>query len=159
MSEIRLNGTVVDWDYVSFEEKVVTEEEVEALEAEGWICAEFQKEIIASKELKIDDGTVQLQQKSDALGRFAQRGRNTNYGYSGYFKGFVYQGGRRRVIKNWWRLFAEKEHHFAAQQDTQDAVDRIEGVIERLKGVVLTKGEGGYFLPVEHCVIAEDASS
>jgi hypothetical protein len=158
MSEIRLNGNVIQWDHLSVEEKIVSEDEIEALEKDGWMWMEFQGEIIATRNLKVEDGTVQLQQKSDMLGRYAQNGRHTNFGYSGYFKGYVYQGGKRRVIKNWWRLFAEKEHHFAAQKDAHNAVTRIEKIIGALSGVTLRKGEGGYFIPVEHCVVGEQTS-
>jgi hypothetical protein len=98
----------------------------------------------ASVNVEASDGDITLQPKSDMQGRAASLGGHTNYGLSGYWKGYVYLKGRRRRLVDWYKLFPESQHHFAAQQDARAAVQRITDVIQGKAGAGVTKVMGGY---------------
>ncbi|MGN8118079.1 hypothetical protein [Labrys sp. 22185] len=141
---IRLNGQVVEWDDRNDQECMIEENELEAYQGEGWIVAPFGDKHLAVRFGTFADGTIQLQQKSDMMGRMAAQGGHTNLGYSGYFKGYVYLDGKRKRLVDWWALFPGQEHHFPRQMDARRTVHAIRLIVEALAGTDVVKVKGGY---------------
>ena len=78
------------------------------------------------------------------MGRMAATGGHANWGYSGYFKGYVYLKGQRKRLADFWKLFPNKEHHYAAQQNKAEAEAAIRAVIEQRARTIVHKVKGGY---------------
>jgi len=152
-TEVKINGEVLDWDdgddkHIDYFD--VPEEEAQNYLSEGYEifstsgfgtsegCVTLRKESLYA------DGTIQLQPKSDMLGRYSARGGHTNYGYSGYFKPFIYVDGKRRTLKNGWKLFPNKEHHYEKQGDKGSAIENIKSIIASHIGRSVVKVKGGW---------------
>jgi hypothetical protein len=99
----------------------------------------------------LDDGDIQLQAVLDSEGKWAIAGGHSNYGYSGYFRGYVWLDGARKRLVDWWTLFPGKEHHYATQGDKRKAAEAIQARIDILSGTAVQKVKGGYaFDPQAH---------
>ncbi|HZK88985.1 MAG TPA: hypothetical protein VFC56_02460 [Stellaceae bacterium] len=99
----------------------------------------------------LDDGDIQVQGVLDMYGRDAIAGRHANFGYSGYFRGYVWLSGGRRKLVDWWTLFPNEEHHYPTQGDKGQTADVIRTRIGPLKGTFVKKVNGGYaFDPGAH---------
>jgi hypothetical protein len=99
----------------------------------------------------LGDGDIQVQAVLDMYGRDAIADRHPNYGYSGYFKGYVWQAGKRRKLVDWWTLFPNKEHHYSSQVGKRETVDTIKARLDILSGTPVKKVRGGYaFDPEAH---------
>ena len=144
MISIKLTGRVLDWDHEEFENITISPDQVSDYEGRGYFTMEVVGNIISCREIAPCDGDIQIQLKSGMYGRFASSGGHTNMGYSGYCKGFVYLGGKRKALVDWWMLFPNKEHHYAAQQDKSQAEQIIRSAIERLAGQQVTRVPRGY---------------
>lgn len=152
MRRIRLSGEIMEWDQPLTEEKTITASEIEAYEAQGWIVTGSQESILAIRFITPPpDGTVQIQPKSDMMGRYASAGRHTNYGYSGYFRAYVYLDGKRKNLLDFWTLFPNQEHHFDQQGHKSHAIETIRRVIAERAGTEVVQVPRGYaFDPVAH---------
>ena len=85
MTTIRLTGRVVGWDDEGdSDERAIAASETESYEANGYLVCEIAGKPYAMKSIPFEDGTIQLQPKSDTLGQFASSGGHANFGYSGY---------------------------------------------------------------------------
>ena len=103
MTTIRLTGRVVGWDEEGdFDERTIAASETETYEANGYLVCEIAGKPYAMKSIPFEDGTIQLQPESDMLGRFASSEVHANYGYSGYFKAYVYLEGKRKALVDFW---------------------------------------------------------
>ena len=142
--KITLTGEVVGWDDVSNEEFSIAPEERETYEERGFTVVDVGGHTMAIRFTEFADGTIQIQPKSSMQGRAASAGGHTNYGYAGYFKGFVYLGGKRKALVDFWELFPNEEHHFAAQGDKPATEGRIAEAIAELEGTDVVKVKGGY---------------
>ncbi|MER8783333.1 hypothetical protein NKH60_19150 [Mesorhizobium sp. M1006] len=149
MTAIKLTGRVVDWDHEEYDEVAIKPEEAGDFEANGYFVVTVGSSILAIRAAKPNDGDIKIQPKSDMHGRFASAGGHTNYGFSGYFKGFVYLAGKRKALVDWWTLFPGKEHHYAAQQDRGKAEAAIREIIETRAGNEVAKVKGGYAFDAE----------
>lgn len=149
---IRLTGRVIGWDEEEdSDEHSITASETESYEAKGYLVCEIADKILAMKSIPFEDGIIQLQPKSDMLGRFASSDGHTNYGYSGYFKAYVYLKGKRKALVDFWSLFPGDGHHYSAQQDKAEVEGRIRVVIEARAGTDVIKVARGYaFDPTAH---------
>lgn len=109
-------------------------------------------EVLEWDEIDIaEDGDIILQAKLDEHGRIAVLGRHANFGYSGYFKGYVALDGKRKNIVDWWTLFPLDEHHYQMQGEKRAAIERIRERVSREKGKAVTKVYRGFaFNPVEY---------
>lgn len=96
----------------------------------------------------VTDGDIVIQGMLDEMGRLSVRGRNTNMGYSGYVRGWLYHGGAKRRILNWKKLFPEYENEYKRQMDKKDAAARVAKVIENLKGCFVYKVKGGWIIDI-----------
>jgi hypothetical protein len=149
--EIVLTGSMREWDDVDGEEAFMDPSEADAYEQAGWSILEgkaFQdtSKVLAMRLLPLPDGDIQVQPRLDMLGRMNASGRHPNYGYSGYFKGYVVQGGLRRRLTDWWKLFPNDEHHYATLGEKRTALARIAKIVGDLGGTTARKTKGGYAL-------------
>lgn len=144
MTHIRLTGQVLDWDHVGMEQVGIQPEQAAEYEARGYFILEVGGHTLACREQSPDDGDIQIQPKSDMYGRISSAGGHTNMGYSGYFKGFVYLGGKRKTLVDWWTLFPAGEHHYAAQQDKPQTEEAIRAIVSARSGMEVVKVKGGY---------------
>lgn len=109
------------------------------------------EELTEGDEEPFADGDIQIQPRLDMYGRFAASGGHTNYGFSGFFRGYVTHNGKRRRLVDWYALFPNNEHHYASQLAKPDARDAIVARVEILSGTYVVKVKGGYaFDPEEH---------
>lgn len=141
---IRLTGEVVGRDDVSNEEHAISPEERDAYEEKGFMVVDVGGHTMAIRFTEFADGTIQILPKSSMQGRAASVGGHTNFGYAGYFKGFVYLGGKRKALVDFWELFPNEGHHFATQGDKPDTQRRIAETIAELEGTDVVKVKGGY---------------
>ncbi len=146
-TEIILNGQVIDWDDADVEMVEVTKEQADALETAGEPVTEFMGKMMHIKDSKPADGTIQLQPKSDMMGRAAARGGHLNYGLSGYFKAYVWEGGKRRNITNLFEILPENLHHFPSQGEKNVTFQKVADHLSHLSGLAAVKVKGGYALP------------
>jgi hypothetical protein len=102
------------------------------------------EDLIATRTDTPPDGTLTIQPQLDESGRMARSGGNTNYGYSGYFRAYVYLGGQRKRLVNFWTLFPDRGHAYAAQQLKSEAEAAIREKIASLAGTQVRKVKGGY---------------
>jgi hypothetical protein len=144
MTSIRLTGRTLDWDDAGLEEVSIKPDQAAEYEAQGYFIVEIAGHALACRETLPDDGDIQIQPKSDMYGRMASSGGHANMGYSGYFKGFVYLGGKRKALVDWWTLFPHQEHHYAAQQDKGKTEEAIRAIVSARSGREVTKIKGGY---------------
>lgn len=147
IQEIKLNGRVIDWDHPAVGMRGIEESEIEKYEAQGETVTDFAGKWYVLVDDVPEDGTIQLQPKSDERGRLFSAGGHTNYGISGYFKGFVLLAGKRKVLTNFWALFPNQEHHFVAQQDKLKTFELIAERVAQLEGTVVAKVKGGFEIP------------
>jgi len=129
---------------VSNEEFSIAPGERETYEEKGFMVVDVGRHPMVIRFTEFADGTVQLQPKSSMQGRAASAGAHANYGYAGYFKGFVYLGGKRKTLVDFWELFPNEGHHFATQGDKPATERRIAEVIAELVGTGVVKVKGGY---------------
>lgn len=141
---IKLTGEVIEWNAESIEEETIDPSEQEAYEAKGWNVIRVGEHTLAYRFTQFADGTIQLQPKSSMQGRAASAGGHTNFGYAGYFKAFVYLNGKRKTLVDFWELFPNQGHHYAAQQDKPETERRIAEVIAGLAGNDVVQVKGGY---------------
>lgn len=127
INEVQINGTIIDWEDEPFQNQIVMVNGEE-------VC----------KELPIEDGTIQLQSLLDMLGKMAAMGGHANFGYSGFFRLYIYAGGKRRRLKNAWKLFPNNEHHYLAQYGKESAKERISCIVKSLTGCSVHKVIGGW---------------
>lgn len=114
---------------------------------------EYKDGLIDPEELR--EGDILVQSKLDTFGRIAVEGGNANYGYSGYFAGFLYaDGGARRFLK-WVNLWPIAENTFQAQQDKGQTLKDMQNTISRLAGSSMMKVKGGWRLEVDVNVILD----
>lgn len=147
-TSIILTGETIEWDQVNQEEVTIDPSQADTMRKRGYEIAEAGEVIFAFRPLDPEDGTVTLQPKSSFPGRVASEGGHTNYGYSGYFKGLVFVSGKRKRLVDFWRLFENQEHHFAAQQDKRVVAAAISKKIRTLQATPVIKVKGGYaFFP------------
>jgi hypothetical protein len=150
VKSIRLTGQVVDWDAYNTAEFGIIADECAAYRARGYEILQVAGKTIAFKTRPFDDGTVQIQSKSDMMGRIDAAGGHANWGYSGYFRGYVHLGGKRKKLANFWKLFPNGEHRYAAQQDKPTAEAAIREAIGRRAGSMVVKVKGGYAFDVDN---------
>lgn len=143
-----LNGRVVDWDYEESDSEDIDPKETEEYERRGYVVATFGDLTLAMKSGTVADGTIVIRYGLDAEGALKAQFGYASLGYSGYFKGCVYVGGKRRRIVNWKALFPGEENRYAAQHDKHHVKEAIMKIIERRAGAVLTKVKGGYAFDV-----------
>lgn len=143
---ITLTGDVLDWNEENFEEHVIAESQIGAFERDGYLVMEIGGDILATRAETPPDGTVTIQPKSDEKGRMAASGGHTNLGYSGYFRGYVFLGGRRKTLVDFWTLFEKEEHHYTTQYLKAEAVTVIRQKIAGLAGAQVHRTKGGYAL-------------
>jgi len=105
---------------------------------------EFQDGFIEPEDLQ--EGDILVQPKLDALGKMAVSGGNANYGYSGYYTGFLYADGKARRFLKWVDLWPVGENTFRAQQDKPQALEEMQKTITRLAGTHMVKVKGGWQL-------------
>ena len=74
----------------------------------GWVTDDWHDD-------DLEDGDIQIQAVLDSDGKWAVAGGHANYGYSGYFRGYVWLRGARKRLVDWWTLFPGGEHHYATQ--------------------------------------------
>ncbi|WIW50346.1 hypothetical protein ML401_34880 (plasmid) [Bradyrhizobium sp. 62B] len=141
---IRLNGQVVNWDAENTEEISMSPDGIELYESQAYAVIEIAGQTIAFRSLPFEDGTIQIQPKSDMMGRTATAGGHANFGYSGYFKGYVYLDGKRKRLVDFWSLFPNGEHHYEAQKDKFATEAAIRAVIGQRAGTSVSKVKGGY---------------
>lgn len=146
-AEVILNGQVIDWDEPDVDMIEVTKVEAEALEAVGEHVIEIMGKTMHIKTSKPEDGTIQLQPKSDMMGRVASRGGHLNYGLSGYFKAYIWNGGRRRTVTNLFEILPDNLHHFPSQAEKNATFQRVADHLSELIGRSAVKVKGGYRLP------------
>lgn len=108
---------------------------------------EFKDDLIDPDELQ--EGDILIQPKLDARGRMAVKGGNANYGYSGYFGGFLYADGNARRFLKWVDLWPIGENTFEAQKDKHSAIEAMQHAITRLAGCKMIKVNGGWQLEHE----------
>lgn len=151
MNTVRISGLVVDWDEINEDSILIQPDEITSYESGGYTVVQTQGSLVACRIRPFDDGVVQIQPKSDMKGRVASAGGHLNYGLSGYFKGFVYLGGRRKALVDWWEIFPNKEHHFISQQDKAAARLRISSIVGSWSGKDVVKVSRGYaFAPAAY---------
>jgi hypothetical protein len=152
IATIRLTGRVIGWDdEEDFDECMIEESEVDKYKAHGYVVLEVAGKSYATRAKPFEDGIVQLQPKLDMIGRIALAGRHANYGYSGYFKAYVYLNGKRKSLVDFWTLFPGDGHHYETQQEKPKVEARIKAVIEARTGTNVVKVARGYaFDPVAH---------
>lgn len=144
-----LSGAVVQWEDPNGDELRIEPHDREAYESQGYVVTEFRGVFTAVKFSPWPDGTVECQPKTTMRSRWARAGKHTNAGYDGYFKLYVWVGGKRRNFLDAWKLFPNNEHHYAAQYEKKDAIERIVAIIGNRKGATLEKDKGGWrLLPV-----------
>jgi len=154
METITLTGRVLEWDNEPTELVIRPDQRVH-YEERGYTVRQGLGWLIASQpQLDPRDGDIELQSKSDWEGRMAAAGGHANYGYSGYFKGYVLLKGKRKVFLDFWTMFPEDEHHYAAQKDRPEVIEAIRGIVDHYAGRPLTKTKGGYALDVDYKVKA-----
>ncbi|GLS32507.1 hypothetical protein SAMN04488498_12232 [Mesorhizobium albiziae] len=144
MNGIRLTGRVIDWDQEDYDEVTIEPAEAAEFESKGYMVATIQGHTWAFRKQPPNDGDIQIQPKSDIFGRLAAARGHTNYGFSGYFKGFVYLAGKRRKLVDWWTLFPGKEHQYASQQEKSKTEAAIRTIIETRAETEVVKVKGGY---------------
>jgi hypothetical protein len=149
LEPVVLTGHVLDWEELDYEEHHISERERESYEQKGFTVVEIAGNVIATREIAPDDGDVMIQSKLDSSGRMAVAGRNANFGYSGYFTGYVYVGGRRRTIVNFRKLFSTGENQYCAQYRKSDAEKAVKALFASLAGTSLERVRGGYSLAIE----------
>jgi hypothetical protein len=145
VAAIRLTGRVIGWDAEEdSDEQVIDTSQIQLYEARGYAVYEVAGKTYAAKSKPFEDGGIQLQPKSDMMGRFASGGGHTNYGYSGYFKAYVYLKGKRKALVDFWTLFPGNAHHYSAQQEKPKVEARIRTEIEGRAGTNVVKVARGY---------------
>lgn len=102
------------------------------------------EERVRADDEEFDDGTVQIMPRTDMFGRAAIDGDHSNYGYSGYYKFFVFVDGKRRRLTNAWRLFPNNEHHYKRQYEKKDVVAHIAATFAGIEGRAVNKIKGGW---------------
>jgi hypothetical protein len=143
--EVRLTGHVRDWDDdADADMETIRPEQAQEYEANGYTVETLGDRTMALRFREPDDGDIQIQPKLDMYGRDAVAHGNTNFGYSGYFRGYVYVGGKRRRLVGWWTLFPNEGHHYSSQGDKPSAEVAIRARIEALTGSAVVKVKGGY---------------
>lgn len=146
---ITLTGRVLEWDLMPSDEVVIEEHERDAYEIEGYLVAEIGDAVLAIREERPADGDVTILSRLDARGSMAAAGGHTNYGFSGYFTGYVYLRGERKRLVDFRKLFTSGENQFGAQYQKPEAENAVRSRIEALAGTTVTKVKGGFaFLPV-----------
>jgi hypothetical protein len=141
---ITLTGIVLDWNEELTEECAIAEAQKAQFERNGYMVVTIGRDLLAIRSEAPPDGTLTIQPKSDELGRVARSGGNANYGYSGYFRAYVYLGGQRKRLVNFWTLFPDRSHAYAAQQLKAAAEASIREKIASLAGTQVRKAKGGY---------------
>jgi len=151
LSKVNINGEILDWDEGDFEEEFleVPNSDVEKLKAEGYVNSKLvYREVKGYTSMRLKtffkDGTIQLLAKSDWKGRLAANGGHTNYGYSGYFKLYIFVEGKRKTLKNGWMLFPNKEHYYEKQDEKGIVTERIESIVKAHTGRSVLKVKGGW---------------
>ena len=143
---VTLTGEVISPDELNASLIEVGTEEAAAAEARGEGVIELQGKHYRSVIEPWPDGTIELNPRLDSMGRLAVAGGHTNAGYSGYFKAYLHVDGTRRVLKDFWRLFPNNEHHYARQADKTNVEAMIREKIAAMKGLLSTKVERGWAL-------------
>lgn len=106
------------------------------------------------------EGDVWLQPKLDAVGRAHVRGRHTNFGYSGYIAGFVQAAAGRRRFLSWREIFSKEENCYLYAHEQSEAIQRVKGTIEALRGHKIHQVKGGWELvSLERIAAAVEAGS
>ena len=151
MNTIRLTGHVLDWDEQPEETEIIREEDRAEYEAKGYFVIAGKDGVYTTRLLSPADGDITIQSKTDMHGRMAMEGGHTNWGYSGYFRGYVYLKGERKNLVDFWAMFPNNEHRYAAQHDKARAEEAIRTLIELLGGTNVVKVIRGYaFDPAAH---------
>ena len=135
---------MLDWDDAPSEEHAIGPRERLHYERKGYLVAEIAGTLIAFRALPPADGTLTIQPKSDFRGRMAAAGGHANYGYSGYFRAYIFLAGQRKRLVDFWALFEHKEHHYAAQHLKPEAEAAIRQRISGLAGAEVEKVKDGY---------------
>jgi len=143
---IVLNGTVVDENDVHGESIAITEAEIPAYEAKGYSIGNIVGQFFAMTFEPHPDGTIQITPRLDSKGRYMVANKHANVGYSGYWLGYLFVGGKRRTIKGWTSLFPNEENRYNANYKKRDAKEKTIEIVEALKGKAMTKVKGGYQL-------------
>lgn len=146
LKTIALPGEVIEWDESRTDHRQITAAERDEFESRGYVVMELAGQVSATKILPWEDGTIECQPKSTMRARWAIAGRHTNAGYDGYFKLYVWEGGKRRTMVDAWTLFPNNEHHYAKQAEKSDAFERIVAIVSAKKGSLLEKVKGGWRL-------------
>lgn len=103
----------------------------------------------ASDELRdVSRGDIKVYERLDEAGRAAVRGGNANYGYSGYFRGLVYDGRRWRNLKL-WELVPETDRQYATQAEKAATLERLRADLRALAGRKLVWRDRAFHLHVE----------
>lgn len=105
---------------------------------------EFKDGLIDPDDLR--EGDILIQSKLDKVGRMAVEGGHANWGYSGYYSGFLYADGAPRRFLKWVELWPGAENTFQAQQDKRATVEKMRKTITKLAGSTVTKVKGGWQL-------------
>ena len=119
---------------------------------------EFKDDAICVQELR--EGDILIQFTLDQNGKMAAKGKHTNLGYSGYYKGFLYALGGARVFKGWRELWPYGENRYAAQKDKEETFAAVSKAVTQLAGHRMVKVRGGWQLEdngnVDHARIPVD---
>lgn len=143
---VKLTGETFEKDDPVLDERDIPESEREKYESDGWELTDcFAKpgSLRAWREIKHKDGDIELHPRLDMFGRSAVAGRHTNYGHSGYFKGYIYVEGRRRKL-NLWQLCPNEEHHYSTQGNRRQAFEAVAEIIRQHVGMPTFKVKGGW---------------
>lgn len=148
---VPLTGTVYDWNDHPSEYRLIDPKEGDTYENADWVVSRTiisnrPGKISAERMVSFKDGDIQIQPKSSSLSRENQKGGHTNYGYGGYYKGYVWIDGRRQRLLDFWQLFPNQEHHFDQQGLRRQAIERIRAAVRTHAGRMLTKVKGGWRL-------------
>ncbi len=141
---VKLTGRVVEADHEEVEELSIRLEQAAEYEARGYAVTTIAGLTLAFKDSMIEDGTIAIAPRLDSAGRAAVKYRNTNFGFSGYFIGYVYEGGKRRTIVDWKALFPKEENRYSTQGEKGTAEAAVAAIVESRSGAVLTKVKRGY---------------
>lgn len=143
---ISISGQVVQWKTANSEEISISEQEASIYEAKGYMVVSLKGNWIAIKLQPWPDGTIEIQPKSSWLAKEFAKGSHTNYGYGGYFTGYLWVEGKRRRLIDFWKLLPDQEHHYDQQGLKAEAIARIESIVEEKKGMAAHKVKGGWSL-------------
>ncbi len=123
-----------------------TFDHVTDLKLEGYEIYQELTRLVASRTTYPADGDVRVVSMLDQAGRMNVRGRHTNLGYSGYWKGSIFFNRKPQAIVNWRDLFPQEENRYSVAQYQPEAMSEVIRILGSHKSTMALRAKRGWSL-------------